>query len=176
MKKVLFIFTLVLCFLGFVAIGISQTSGPNPDLQLSQIKALHTQFSADVNTVYNTYTPDYHPYYGYVGIDDMPVHPGGWDDQYIQELFPGQIIQSFEKELVYLSGRVLMKHKDAYDMEFYVWHEIQNEPMYYIRANIYGFWYEVWRLAGYGRGGDVAVYIDGMHIGYLRDGQLVPAF
>lgn len=174
MKKGLFIFTFTLLLVGFVAIGVSNTGGPNPDDQLAQVKVLHSEFSADVNTVYNTYTPDYHPYYGYVGIDDMPVYSEGWDDQYIQELFPGETVQSFTKELVYLSGRVLMKHKDYYGVEFYVWHEIQNEPMYYFRTRLYGYWYDLWRIARPACGNDVAVYIDGIHMGYLRDGQFVP--
>ncbi len=175
MKKILFIFTLTLCFLGFVAIGISQTGGPNPDDQLAQIKTLHTEFSVDVNAVYNTYMLDYHPYYGYVGINDMPVHPGGWDDQYLPDLFPGQTIMNYEKELTYLTGRVLMQHKDTYGVDFYVWHEIQNEPMLYFRTRTYDqWWYELWRVVRPACGNDVAVYIDGIHMGYLRDGQFVP--
>lgn len=171
MKKVLFIFTLVLCFLGFVAIGISQTSGPNPDLQLSQIQALHTQFSADVSAVCSTYTPDYHPYYGYVGINDLPVHTGGWDDLYINEVYPGQTVQSFTKELVYLTGRVLMQHKDSYGTAFYVWHEIQNEPMYYFRASVYGYWVDLWGLARPACANPVGVYLDGVFIGYISFSQ-----
>jgi hypothetical protein len=173
MKRVLFSCTLVLCLLGFVAIGVSDTSGPNPDNQLAQIDALYTQFCIDVNDVYNTYTPDYHPYYGYVGINDMPVHSSGWDDQYIHEVFPGETVQSFTKELVYLSGRVLMQHKDSYGTKFYVWHEIQNEPMYYFRAQVYGHWVDLWGLVRPACANNIGLYVDGVFVGYVKHVYIV---
>ncbi len=170
MRRVLFIFTLTLSVLGFVATGFAQTSGP--DYQVAQIKALCEQFSADVGDVCGTYVPDYHPYYGYVGIDDMPVHSSGWNDQYIQELYPGQTVVSYSKELRYLSGRVLMQHKDSYGTDFYVWHEIQNEPMYYIRANIYGYWVDLWNIVRPACANPVGVYIDGIFVGYVKWSQV----
>lgn len=169
MKKVLFISILVLCFLGFVAIGISQTSGPNPDDQLAQIQALHDQYAADVQTTIGTYQYDYHPTYGYVGINDMPVHPGGWQESYLPELFPGETIVSYESKTVYLTGRVLMKHKDALDNEFYVWHEVQDEPIVYYLCKTANRELDWWRLVRIANGADMAVYVDGLLVAYIRD-------
>ena len=171
MKKVFFISTIVFCFLGFVAIGISQTSGPNPDDQLSQIQALHQQYSADVHFVIGDYQLDYHPSYGYVGIDDMAVHPGGWQEAYLPELFPGDTILSYQLKTVYISGRVLMRHKDALDNEFFVWHEVQDEPVNYYLCKTANRPIDIWRLVRSSCGNDMVVLVDGLQVAYISGGQ-----
>ena len=174
MKRFEFTISLVVLVLGLVAFGFPCDDGPNPDYQWTQVQALHDQFSSDVSAAIAEYIPDFHPCYGYVGIDDMPVHSDGWQDAYISELYPGETVDSYFVEQITITGRILMNHMDPMGNEFFVWHEVVDEPVNYIMAKLVDSRLYHGRIVGPRCGNAVAVYINGMFRGWIEDGQYFP--
>ncbi len=171
MKKVLFLISLSVLLVGFLTFSITGSDGPNPDTQLAQVQAAHDQFSTDAGSAITDYVPDYHPYYGVIGIDDMPVHSEGWQDSYVSELFPGETIEDFYVEQITISGRILMKHLDQLGNEFFVWHDVQDEPVNHVMVRLIQSPFYYGQLVGPRCGNAIAVYVDGMFRGWIRDGR-----
>jgi len=115
---------------------------------------------------------DYHPDFGKIGRDVLPVHPEGWNEAYVAELFPRSKIVKVESiTRAEFSGTTLAGHRAENGSIFYVWHRYTRETGVFVTVQVEGS-SEPRTAMAINRGGN-PVYLSSDDLVCRIDGHLV---
>lgn len=171
-KKVLRVMVVVLfMFFALGTLAVKAEESVDPTGVLRQYLEMERDHYDAVKEFFKGVTYDQHPTYGCVSKDQFPVHPDGWNEKYVPDLFPNQNVHSYELTYKELSGSALVAHKDEAGNTFYVWHQLDNAAAVLVKAMVEGSEEPQMAMAAYSCGNPIfintdtwAFYLDGIRV------------
>ncbi|MCP4146253.1 MAG: hypothetical protein GY757_00755 [bacterium] len=182
MKKNLTILMLTIVLSLFVASNLVAAESGDPTGNFEKLMEMEREHADTVANFLDTIQLDYHPDYGIIKKEALPCHAEGWDEKYVNELFPNGKVLSYKVKDLEVSGIVLAAHKARDGKIFYVWHRYEKEATVFVSADV-----EIdgevqpqasvaFRLCvnGWWRSEDLVFYVNGVRVpwwvakGYLR--------
>jgi hypothetical protein len=108
---------------------------------LTGVLFAHTTADCEVygtDDMANVVRLDYHPDYGYVGKNDMPMSPTGFDPTNVdvQAMFPGETIVDYSIHEEVFTGVALVQHMAPDGTVFHAWHRYENERVARIEVTV----------------------------------------